>query len=444
MQLIAVFWKLLRVLAIVWSFPSLRSVATAASNYNTTISWQPSSNWQILQPFPLNATWHSLMLHQLLGGDERATSVNVYASKPVLASLTSISSRIHRVHRGLVSLLRGFVVPHEIYLFVSQLPFLIDQGVREFPDELLCLAAAGYVKVVYAANIGPHRKLLPLLQQRYREDVLIVTIDDDLAMTRNSTLLFRLLQAYEDANGTSVAALRSRRVGLCLEDKHTATRYRYWSLSNTFSHPEMLSVPTGTGGVLYHPQHLHPIVFDEELRERTGTADDLMFRLACMLNNVSVVLGCTEKKDRPCQGASTKVRTQSLLQAALCSFDRKTQVPPGRDTSTAKTISSAYKATVTTSTNTDTPRSSSNSTRLMYDSKKVQSLFVINIKGQNDASWRRAVHYLQARLGFDWGEFLGRHYYEREAVCYDPKATLRWGGIQCAAWPCNHRKLLYI
>lgn len=417
---------------------SLRySLVLAISNYKSTLSWQSFSNWQIVHPTPLNATSHSLLLHQLLGSDEQATNINIYAPKPVLASLTSISSRIRRVHRSIMTLLRGFVVPHEIYLFVSQLPFLIDEGVREFPDELLCLAAAGYVQIVYTENIGPHRKLLPLLEQRYKDDVLIATIDDDLSLTRNSTLLYRLVQAYEQANGTSVAALRSRRIGLCLDDMHSATRYRYWSLSNVFFHPEMLTIPTGTGGVLYHPQHLHPVVFDQELRERTGTADDLMFRLASMLNNVSVVVGCNEKMDRFCPPTHAGVRTQSVLLASLRDVNSQVYSLPRLDKTTKPPA--VFRVKVSTSTNT-----SGNMTRLLYDNKKVQSLFVINIRGQNDASWRRAAQYLHTRQGFDWGKVLSRYYHEREDICYDPKATRRWMGIQCAVWPCNHKRTFYV
>eukprot|EP00981_Chlorochromonas_danica_P012251 scaffold4714_cov185-Ochromonas_danica.AAC.4 len=54
----------------------------------------------------------------------------------------------------------------------------------------------------------------------------------------------------------------------------------------------MLVVPIGTGGILYHPRLFHEIVFNPELRKLTESTDDLMFRLATMAANTSVVLGC--------------------------------------------------------------------------------------------------------------------------------------------------------
>ena len=40
---------------------------------------------------------------------------------------------------------------------------------------------------------------------------------------------------------------------------------------------------------------MHPIVFDERLRELTSKADDLMFRLCSMINRVGIVAGCRDE-----------------------------------------------------------------------------------------------------------------------------------------------------
>jgi hypothetical protein len=43
---------------------------------------------------------------------------------------------------------------------------------------------------------------------------------------------------------------------------------------------------------LYRPAFFHPIVFDPKLLNLTATADDLMFRVATLANDVQVTVGC--------------------------------------------------------------------------------------------------------------------------------------------------------
>lgn len=44
--------------------------------------------------------------------------------------------------------------------------------------------------------------------------------------------------------------------------------------------------------ILYRPRFFHPFVFNHELRLKTKTADDLMFRLTTLINHVPAVIGC--------------------------------------------------------------------------------------------------------------------------------------------------------
>lgn len=56
----------------------------------------------------------------------------------------------------------------------------------------------------------------------------------------------------------------------------------------------MLTLPTGTSGVLYRPSFFHRVVFDHVLISLTKTGDDLMFRLAAMVNGIAVVTACLQ------------------------------------------------------------------------------------------------------------------------------------------------------
>jgi hypothetical protein len=155
----------------------------------------------------------------------------------------------------------------------------------------------GMLSIIYTDNIGPHRKLLPLLQRYWQEDVLIVTFDDDKAPAKDA--LYKLVDLYNKNEKNAIVGLRVRRIGLC--QKHNAHNFAYykddeygdcnWPRTQN-NHVEMLVLPTGTGGVLYHPKLLHPIIFDPELRKLTNFNDDLTFRLAALVKKTPVVNGC--------------------------------------------------------------------------------------------------------------------------------------------------------
>ena len=64
-----------------------------------------------------------------------------------------------------------------------------------------------------------------------------------------------------------------------------------WPEMHAFSAAaNLLALPTGNGGVLYHPRFFkNKIVFDKSFINATKTADDIMFRLSSLSNNVRVV-----------------------------------------------------------------------------------------------------------------------------------------------------------
>ena len=76
----------------------------------------------------------------------------------------------------------GTLLPTHIYVFISLEPNLLDVGIppNKVPLPLQYLVTTGMVSIVYTENIGPHRKLLPLLQKHWDDDdVLIATFGDD-------------------------------------------------------------------------------------------------------------------------------------------------------------------------------------------------------------------------------------------------------------------------
>ena len=168
-----------------------------------------------------------------LGDQQRnRTLVNVYQhsrtraqfasdlllGQPVYVSLTTIHSRIFGITTTIESLIGGTVLPDHIYVFVSKDPHLLDLGVTE---EYILRESKGalerlllvypYLSVVFTDNIGPHRKLLPLLSKKWQEDCAIVTVDDHEVYRK--TALAGLVAYYEASHRTAIVALRARRIG---------------------------------------------------------------------------------------------------------------------------------------------------------------------------------------------------------------------------------------
>ena len=229
---------------------------------------------------------------------------NILMGQRLYVSLTTIHSRIYGIAGTIDSILSGTVWPDHIYIFVSRDPHLLDLGVSpefilsESKGKLRELAQLyPWISVIFTDNIGPHRKLLPLLAKKWNEDCVIVTIDDH--ETYRKTTLESLIKYYDASNRNAVVALRARRMGICNDappwhvSPYTKNKKGLWPEASP-SLNEMLILPTGTGGVLYHPKFFHPIIFDRKLMNITKTGDDLMFRLSTLMMGVPVVTACAE------------------------------------------------------------------------------------------------------------------------------------------------------
>jgi hypothetical protein len=335
-------------------------------------------------------------------------------SVPVYVSLTSVSFRIETLAGTLRTILDGIVVPTHIYVFLSKQPHLLDEGVTRIPEELLRLVAQKLITIVFTDNIGPHRKLIPILHRFYDEDVLIVNIDDDMVHQPQSTLLYQLLRYYKESDGQSVVALRSRRIGFCQEHTPQADNqtlpsskqrvdmfapYVHWDVHYVEGSREMFVLPTGTGGVLYRPRFFHPIVFDPDFRAVTGTADDLMFRLACMATNTSVLVACRDLE-------------QNNRIVRRCPVD-SSFLPPGSSPQALgaqRALSTLLNATALTPEKKHSQDSGRRQLR--------PSLYKLNAAGLNDAQWRNAVRFLQERRLLNMTQLFQEHHREREAACY--------------------------
>ena len=186
------------------------------------------------------------------------------------------------LHKVLATISSQTRPPDEIHLFLSKEGYLLDEGIREVPPELARLAVSQQIQVSYVANTGPYRKLLPLLKQRWQEDVCIVTIDDDTFYPPD--FLERLVAAYETHRCIIAFAVKK----IAWDSSGKIKPSRAWPIIHPPGDIDMRNFPIGKDGVLYRPEYFTKNVFDPKAIEICPYADDIWFRCNSWLNRVPV------------------------------------------------------------------------------------------------------------------------------------------------------------
>jgi DNA-binding transcriptional ArsR family regulator len=208
----------------------------------------------------------------------------------LIVSLTSIKSRIVYLKRVIGSILSESRTPDQVVLHLSEDPYLHDDGVPRstLPAELLALEEAGLLEIRYVKNIGPYRKLLPILRAEWESNCVIVTADDDTIYPPH--WLDEMFIAY--LKHRAIVAYRWRPMGI---RNGRPLPYADWGQPNVSQEikPEyrkLFTFPTGKDGILYHPAFFTEHVFDPELIKLAPTADDMTFKLATMVTATPVVV----------------------------------------------------------------------------------------------------------------------------------------------------------
>ena len=414
------------------------------SNGSTAGTFQPTGKQQ----------WASTLTHDL----------------PIYVSVTTISSRLDKACDFFQTLFSGHLIPTHSYLFISREPWLMDQGISDSTlhenarvQQLMRQLPGGLLTIVFTNNLGPHRKLLPLLARKWSEDCLIVTFDDEsgrrLTHLEGPDKLFsQLLRYYRLSDKRSIVALKVRRIGMCDVFPHFVLTYHPWWGQTTSGRHEMLVLPTGTGGVMYRPRFFHPVVFDPQLGNMTLVGDDLAFRLATMINNVKVVVGCHPMQQRylgtpPCpkihdvvlfQHGELELNSSSSSHRAGGRGRNVTTSPPSTPESVFGPLDTLHEGELHTraagSNGTSWLLSSGPHRRLAdglpadleemerehvspleghaHAGGKHQSLWGVNRLGGNDKQWKLATDYLQALRLFNMSDLVHAHLYSERASCF--------------------------
>lgn len=139
-----------------------------------------------------------------------------------------------------------------------------------------------YFEIIWHKNIGPYRKLLPLLKEKINEDCLIITIDDDTEYDFN---LIKNMVADYDKFKCSVAYR-----GFTMKVKTDLNQLNYEERLPLIKN-NLYNFHVGKGGVLYHPfffDKTKNIIFDEtKYVECCKTGDDIWFNFMRIANNIN-------------------------------------------------------------------------------------------------------------------------------------------------------------
>lgn len=210
----------------------------------------------------------------------------------VYVSLTSIRSNVHVLVESLKSIKNQSVQPDKCYVFLSDEPYLFDQGFKDknIDDvDLQKILSDDIFVVRWVDNTGPYRKLLPILKEKTNEDCVIITIDDDTVY--HPDIIKNYLYAYDEQQ--CVIAARSHTL------KFDKIEHVDYETREKINHKlSLYNFHTGKGGVLYHPKFFQKSIqhiFDSDIYNRCCPyGDDIWFNFHRIANNVKCFIpDCT-------------------------------------------------------------------------------------------------------------------------------------------------------
>jgi len=179
-------------------------------------------------------------------------------SPELIVSLTTFPERIGTVALCLDSLLRQSLKPDRLILWLSESNELGRPVISQasLPADLCRLIPRG-LEIRWCKDIRSFRKIVPTL--RAHPTALIVTADDDIFYPRH------WLKALYDAYQAEPQYVHCHRAHLMQYDATGAPMpYNQWQMmAHGYQGPSFDLFPTGVGGVLYAPRHLHAEMLNE-------------------------------------------------------------------------------------------------------------------------------------------------------------------------------------
>jgi hypothetical protein len=205
----------------------------------------------------------------------------------VFVSLTSIFKNQYILLKTLESIKLQTVKPNKCYIFLSEEPFLLDTG---FPNKTITnidlmnfIKSNSMFEIRWGENEGPYRKLIPLLKEKWNDDCIIITLDDDTVY--DNMLIENYINDYHKYD----CCINYRGFTLKFNNLENIN----YNNKNTLIKLNLYNFFTGKGGVLYHPKFFkntktNDLIFNKELYLKDfSKCDDIWFNFIRIANNVN-------------------------------------------------------------------------------------------------------------------------------------------------------------
>jgi hypothetical protein len=206
-------------------------------------------------------------------------------SEKIYVSLTSIFNNQNILLQTLKSIVSQSIKPDKIFLCLSEEPYLFDTGFKNkiITDNNLfnfLKDNSSIIEVMWVKNIGSFRKLLPILEEKWNEECVIITIDDDTIYENH--LIENLVEDYK-----KYKCVISYRGFTPKFNKFENFDYLARDKINNLS---LYNFPTGKGGILYKPNFFHQtnkLIFNQDIFIKTcDGGDDIWFYILRIKNNI--------------------------------------------------------------------------------------------------------------------------------------------------------------
>jgi hypothetical protein len=192
---------------------------------------------------------------------------------PVIVSLTSIPSRLKKVHITIKSVLDQVQKPKKIILWLN------EADKNHVPKSLTKLEGDIF-NIKYTPLTCSHKKLIHTLE--LYPEAIIVTCDDDFIYDKK--WLENLYDSYL-LHPKNIIANQIRQIQYY---NNKLLSYKYWNLKDPEQNKTILAI--GAGGILYPPNALSPLASDSQLFLKLAPkADDLWFKAMALLQGTTVI-----------------------------------------------------------------------------------------------------------------------------------------------------------
>lgn len=203
----------------------------------------------------------------------------------IYVSLTSIFDNQDRLAYSLQSILNQSKIPDQILVYLSETGFLLDTGFvdKTITNEKLysiLVQNQDKIQIRWVDNIGSYRKLIPLLKEKWEENCIIITVDDDTIYDKD--LIKNLVNDYDCHK--CVINYRG------FTPKFTDLNNFDYLTRDTLKNKDIFNFATGKGGILYKPEFFYKtknLVFEESIfLKYCDKCDDVWFYIIRLLNNI--------------------------------------------------------------------------------------------------------------------------------------------------------------